>query len=101
MRRDAARSSAPLIWVVAAAAMSGAAPAPPMSGSAASPATIRAAASPPVSWMGYMEGLDSSTGACPVNSSGFYAAKHDPFVFFQDVAGSTLIEQTQEPGKKK
>ena len=41
-----------------------------------------------VSWMGYMEGLDSSTGACPVSSSGFYAAKHDPFVFFQDTAGS-------------
>ena len=46
------------------------------------------AASPPVSWMGYPEGLDSSTGACPVHSSGFYAAKHDPFVFFQDTAGS-------------
>jgi len=41
-----------------------------------------------VTWMGYMEGLSSSTGACPVRSSGFYAAKHDPFVFFQDIAGS-------------
>jgi hypothetical protein len=50
--------------------------------------TQMAAASPPVSWMGWMEGLDSGTGACPVSSSGFYAAKHDPFVFFQDVAGS-------------
>ncbi|HEY7374880.1 MAG TPA: alkaline phosphatase family protein [Polyangia bacterium] len=46
------------------------------------------AASPPITWMGAMEGLNSSTGACPVSSSGFYAAKHDPFVFFQDVAGS-------------
>jgi hypothetical protein len=46
------------------------------------------AASPAVSWMSYQEGLSSSTGACPVSSSGFYAAKHDPFVFFQDVAGS-------------
>ena len=46
------------------------------------------AASPPVSWMGVMEGLNSSTGACPVSSSGMYAAKHDPFVFFQDIAGS-------------
>ncbi|HVV52022.1 MAG TPA: alkaline phosphatase family protein, partial [Polyangia bacterium] len=46
------------------------------------------AASPPVSWMSYPEGLNSSTGACPVHSSGFYAAKHDPFVFFQDTAGS-------------
>jgi hypothetical protein len=46
------------------------------------------AASPAVSWMSYQEGLNSSTGACPVRSSGFYAAKHDPFVFFQDVAGN-------------
>ena len=44
------------------------------------------AASPPVSWMGIMEGIGS--GTCPVSSTGFYAAKHDPFVFFQDVAGS-------------
>jgi hypothetical protein len=50
--------------------------------------TQMGAASPPVSWTGYMEGLDSSTGACPVSSSGLYAAKHDPFVFFQDTAGS-------------
>jgi hypothetical protein len=41
-----------------------------------------------VSWMGWMEGLNSSTGACPVSSDGFYVAKHDPFVFFQDTAGS-------------
>ncbi len=40
-------------------------------------------------WRSYQEGLDpSTTGACPVTSSGFYAAKHDPFVFFQDVAGN-------------
>ena len=26
--------------------------------------------------------------ACPISSSGFYAAKHDPFVFFTDVSGS-------------
>src|SRR4029077_14969321 len=45
------------------------------------------AANPPVSWMGVMEGLNSSTGACPVSSSGMYGAKHDPFVFFQDIAG--------------
>jgi hypothetical protein len=42
----------------------------------------------PISFMSYQEGLDSSTGACPIHSSGYYAAKHDPFVFFQDVAGS-------------
>ena len=48
------------------------------------------AASPAVSWLSFQEGLDASTtGACPVSSSGFYAAKHDPFVFFQDIAGRT------------
>ncbi len=41
-----------------------------------------------VSWMSYQEGLNGSTGACPIVSSGFYAAKHDPFVFFRDVAGN-------------
>jgi hypothetical protein len=35
-----------------------------------------------------MEGLNSGTGVCPIHSSGFYGAKHDPFVFFQDIAGS-------------
>jgi hypothetical protein len=46
------------------------------------------AASPAVSWLSFQEGLTSTTGACPVRSSGFYVAKHNPFVFFQDVAGS-------------
>jgi phosphatidylinositol-3-phosphatase len=45
------------------------------------------AASPAVSWLSFQEGLNSSTGACPISSSGFYAAKHDPFVFFQDIVG--------------
>ena len=42
-----------------------------------------------VTWMAYQEGMSSETGACPVNSSGKtrYAAKHNPFVFFQDVSG--------------
>jgi len=40
-------------------------------------------------WMSYQEGLNSTTGACPVKSSGNYAAKHDPFVFFEDVSGTT------------
>ena len=39
-------------------------------------------------WRSYQEDLSASTGACPVHSSGFYKAKHDPFVFFQDVAGA-------------
>ncbi len=42
-----------------------------------------------VTFRSYQEGLDSSTGTCPIHSSGFYAAKHDPFVFYQDVSGST------------
>jgi len=41
-----------------------------------------------VTWMSYQEGLDSATGTCPIAASGFYAPKHDPFVFFQDIAGS-------------
>jgi len=40
-------------------------------------------------WMSYQEGINSTTGACPVKSSGNYAAKHDPFVFFEDVVGTT------------
>jgi phosphatidylinositol-3-phosphatase len=41
------------------------------------------------SWMSYQEGLDpATTGACPINSGGNYAPKHNPFVFFRDVAGS-------------
>jgi hypothetical protein len=41
-------------------------------------------------WMSYQEGIDATSGACPISSSGatHYAAKHDPFVFFQDVSGS-------------
>jgi hypothetical protein len=38
--------------------------------------------------MSYQEGITNTTGACPIVSSGFYAAKHDPFVFFRDVSGS-------------
>ena len=43
-----------------------------------------------VTWMSYQEGLSEKTGACPVKSStaAHYGAKHDPFVFFQDVAGN-------------
>ncbi|ESY77850.1 hypothetical protein X739_32530 [Mesorhizobium sp. LNHC220B00] len=44
-----------------------------------------------VSWTTYQEGLDAKrTGACPVASSShtFYAAKHNPFVFFSDIAGN-------------
>jgi len=44
-----------------------------------------------VSWKAYQEDIDQ--GTCPISSSGltspkYYAAKHDPFVFFRDVSGS-------------
>lgn len=42
-----------------------------------------------ISWVTYQESINSTTGACPVKSSSFYAAKHDPFVFFRDISGST------------
>ena len=38
------------------------------------------------SWRSYQEGI--TAGTCPITSAGFYAAKHDPMVFFQDVSGS-------------
>jgi phosphatidylinositol-3-phosphatase len=36
-----------------------------------------------VTWKTYVEGISGTT--CPVTSSGLYAAKHTPFVFFDDV----------------
>ena len=47
-----------------------------------------------VSWMTYQEGLGSGSGACPIASSGQYAAKHDPFVFFKDVSGNPPAKTT-------
>jgi hypothetical protein len=42
-----------------------------------------------VDWRAYQEHMQRlKTGTCPVNSHGLYAAKHDPFVFFKDVAGN-------------
>jgi hypothetical protein len=40
-----------------------------------------------VTWMSYQQGV--TAGKCPVSSTGEYAAKHDPMVFFQDVVGAT------------
>jgi hypothetical protein len=37
------------------------------------------------SWKSYQENLP---GSCGISSSGSYAAKHNPFVFFQDIVGS-------------
>jgi hypothetical protein len=39
-----------------------------------------------VPWMSYQEGI--TAGTCPISSTGHYVAKHNPFVFFQDVAGN-------------
>jgi len=40
-----------------------------------------------LTWMSYQEGLNAETGACPIFESGFYVPKHNPFVFFRDLAG--------------
>jgi len=40
-----------------------------------------------VTWLSYQEGINDSTGACPIASSGHYAPKHNPFIFFRDVSG--------------
>ena len=37
-------------------------------------------------WRSYQEGI--TPGTCPTKSVGFYAAKHNPMVFFQDVSGN-------------
>jgi hypothetical protein len=38
--------------------------------------------------MSYQEGIDGTSGACPIQASGYYQPKHDPFIFFRDVSGS-------------
>jgi hypothetical protein len=40
-----------------------------------------------ISWTEYAEGI--TDGSCPLNDSYPYAAKHDPFVYFNDVSGSS------------
>ncbi len=39
-----------------------------------------------VTWKSYVEAISGTT--CPTSSSGLYAAKHTPFVFFDDVTNS-------------
>ncbi len=43
-----------------------------------------------VTWTSYQEGI--TAGTCPTSSisSAFYAAKHNPFVFFQDIAATCI-----------
>jgi hypothetical protein len=38
-------------------------------------------------WTSYQEGIDATSGACPIAISGYYRPRHNPFVFFRDVAG--------------
>jgi hypothetical protein len=52
-------------------------------------AQIDAARDPTLTWMTYQEGIDSkTTGACPIHRAGLYVPKHNPFVYFADIAGS-------------
>jgi hypothetical protein len=46
-------------------------------------------------WHEYAE--DSTAGTCPITSNGNYAAKHVPFVFFQDVSFSGGQPSTTAP----
>jgi hypothetical protein len=41
-----------------------------------------------VTWMSYQEGINSTTGSCPIAAAGFYMPKHDPFIFVQDPSGN-------------
>ncbi|MBK7857500.1 MAG: hypothetical protein IPJ65_02520 [Archangiaceae bacterium] len=50
--------------------------------------TQLAALPTPKTWRAYQEDMDTTSGSCPIASSGYYAAKHDPFIFFQDVSGN-------------
>ena len=56
-----------------------------------------------VSWRSYQEGM--APGLCPLASRGRYAAKHNPFVFFDDVTGgrnphsARCIEHIREYGE--
>jgi len=45
-----------------------------------------------IAWMSYQE--DIQDGKCPISSTGEYAPKHDPFVFFKDVAGNPPASTT-------
>jgi hypothetical protein len=46
-----------------------------------------------VTWMSYQEGI--TAGQCPIVSFGLYAAKHNPFVFFEDVSGNPPSKKNQ------
>jgi phosphatidylinositol-3-phosphatase len=45
-------------------------------------------AQPAADWTSYQEGIDATSGSCPIAPSGYYRPRHNPFVFFQDIAGT-------------
>jgi phosphatidylinositol-3-phosphatase len=51
-----------------------------------------------LSWMAYQEGMSTTTGLCPIVSSKRYAAKHNPFVFFQDITGKPPSKSNRKCG---
>ncbi len=40
-----------------------------------------------LTWMTYQEDITEAAGACPVEESGNYTPRHNPFVFFRDISG--------------
>ncbi len=46
-----------------------------------------------VTWRSYQENISGTT--CPVSSSGLYGAKHNPMVYFDDVAGNPPDSKSQ------
>lgn len=47
-----------------------------------------------ISWTSYQENI--SAGSCPIVSSGLYAAKHNPMIFFNDVSGAPPSTSSSE-----
>jgi len=41
-----------------------------------------------VTWMSYQQSIDAATGACPIESSYPYVARHNPFVYFRSISGN-------------
>jgi phosphatidylinositol-3-phosphatase len=46
-------------------------------------------------WTSYQEGIDGTSGSCPIAPSGYYRPRHNPFVFFQDIAGGPPSKTAQ------
>lgn len=59
-------------------------------------AQIAAAADAAIDWMSYQEGINGTTGRCPIASDGLYRPRHNPFVFFRDVIGDPPSKDTAD-----